>query len=213
MAQGENSNYSWQAAFVAFCNGVPAEEIGQVYAIPAETLKQRMARENWNMLRGKMPLATLSDNPLALAQRSPGLPAELEAKFKLIEENRLENLKVFTTLRDDLIEILAKLRKGDLKLEKQFHNRGSVVRADVDPGIVDRVNLATYAQTIANGTYRALGDFQGQEKVGQDAAAGTAAPSGPAITIILPGVVAVPRNQRGADNAKAAQVIDLTPLG
>jgi hypothetical protein len=83
-----------------------------------------------------------------------------------------------------------------------------VVRADVDPGIVDRVNLATYAQTIAQGTYRALGDFQGQEKAGQDAGAGAAVPPGPAITIILPSPIAAPRNEREI----TGQVIDITSL-
>lgn len=191
--------YAWQAAFVAFCNGAPEDEIAHIFSIPMETLKARMNAEGWAKLRTKLPLATV---------HGESLPAKTEAKLKLIEQNRAENLRVFAELRDDLLEVVAKLRSGELKLEKQFHNKGSVVRADVDPSIVDRVNLATYAQTIANGTYRALGDFQGQEKPGQDAAAGSAAPSGPAITIILPGAIATPRQQRPEDS----QVIDLTPL-
>lgn len=198
----------WQAMFVAYCNGVPEDEIALVFNVPLMTLKKRMSHECWATLREKLPLVTNG----AGEGRSTAIAPTTNAKLKLIEENRLENLKVFTSLRDDLLDVLAKLRSGDLKLEKQFHNRGMVVRADVDPTIVDRVNLATYAQTIANGTYRALGDFQGQEKPGQDAAAGTAAPSGPAITIILPGAIGAPREQREMKTAKSSEVIDLTPL-
>src|ERR1035441_6862127 len=78
----------------------------------------------------------------------------------------------------------------------------------------DWVNIATYAQTVAQGTYRALGDFQAQDKPGQDAAGGQAqAPQGPAITIILPSVVALPRSQRGLPTANEGQVIDLAGTG
>jgi hypothetical protein len=198
----------WQAMFVAYCNGVPEDEIALVFNTPLMTLKKRMSSESWASLREKLPLATNG----AGNGRSTALEPATNAKLKVLEENRQENLKVFTSLRDDLLDVLAKLRSGDLKLEKQFHNRGSVVRAVVDPSIVDRVNLATYAQTVANGTYRALGDFQGQEKAGQDASAGTAAPTGPAITIILPGAIGAPREQREMKTAKGSEVIDLTTL-
>ena len=81
---------------------------------------------------------------------------------------------------------------------------------EVEPGPGDWVNIATYLRTISEGTYRALGDFQSQEKPGQDAPAGAAGPATPAITIILPGAIALPRQERSVNEERnKGQVIDL----
>lgn len=202
-------NYQWEAAFVAFCAGAPIDEISAIFEIPLSTLQSKMTSAGWNGLRGKLPLVTMEQwNPSALAENraaaESALPARINAKLEAIEANRQENLKVFTALRDHLIENLRDLQAGKLVVERIFHNKGMITRAEAAPGPSDWVNISTYARTIADGTYRALGDFQGQEKMGQDAAAGTATAPQPSITIILPGAIAQPRQER--------QVIDLTDL-
>jgi len=194
--------YKWPAAFVAFCNGAPLEEVSALFNIPFSTISDRAKNEGWIALRKQLPLAMLPGDGEA--------PAETNARLKAIQENREANYRAWAKLRDEAIGVIDRLCSGELKLEKQFHNRGSVVRADVDPTIVDRVNLATYLQTIANGTYRALGDVVAAEKAVQDAPAGTATAGAPQITIILPGAIAKPRSERG--KAGEGQVIDLTPL-
>lgn len=196
----------WQAAFVAFCNGAPEDEIAQIFSIPADTLAERMRKENWRKLREDVQVN-------AIAQARNTLPDRIEAKLKLIQANREENLKVFATLREHLIESVRALAERRLKLQKHWKGKfDQVITAEVDPGPGDWVNIATYARTIAEGTYRALGDFQAQEKPGSDAPAGAQAPSAPAITIILPGAIAQPRSERRLEDGKAGQVIDLTPL-
>lgn len=197
--------YQWQAAFVAFVGGAPTDEISQVFEIPAETLKRRMELENWAKLRDSVMVQVAS-------QVNTNLPERVEAKLKLIEDNRKANLEIFAKLREHLLEEVNALRDGRLKLEKHWNFKGMVVTKEVNPGPGDWVNIATYARTIAEGTYRALGDFAAQEKPGSDAPAGAGAPQPPAITIILPGAIAQPREQRAVTDAKAGQVIDLRPL-
>lgn len=201
-----SKTYNWAAMFVAFCHNCPAEEIAQIYGVELPTLQQRISREGWAALREKS-LITATDLQAMIASPSAGL-----LKLRIIEENRLENLKVFTKLREHLVEVVAKLRNGTLKMEKLFHNAkgGFVLREEVEPSPGDFVNIATYARTISDGTYRALGDFQAQEKAEQDAPAGQAA--APSITIILPAVISAPRDQRNITEVKS-QVIDLRDAG
>lgn len=202
---GGEKRLPWQAAYTAFCCGAPQDEISQIFSIPFETLTKRMQAENWAALRAKLPLATTSTGNGAVA-----LPAKTEAKLALIAENRTENLKAFAKLRDHAVKMVDALADGTLKLEKQFNNpkAGTVTRVEVEPGPADWLNIATYLRTIADGTYRALGDFQAQEKPGSDALAGATTPSGPAITIILPLAIAQPREMRECKG----EVIDLQPV-
>lgn len=187
--------YNWEAAFVAYCNGAPEDEISQLFDIPLTSLRKRMARDGWAGLRNKLPLA----------QDKLPLPAKVNAKLEAIEENRRVNLDAFVKLREHAVEMVTALRDGRLKVQKQFHNKGLVVTTEAAPGPGDWLNIATYLRMISEGTYRALGDFQAQEKSGQDTGA-AAVPAAPAITIILPHAIAAPREKRVSEG----HVIDLS---
>lgn len=175
----------------------PATAIKEYCTVPAVTGQERDAVAVPRGGPGRSPELVES-----------ALPAPMKAKLELIRRNREVNYKVACELRDDLLEVVAKLRSGELTLEKQWHNKGAVTRAEVEPSIVDRVNLATYARTVADLSYRALGDMAMGEKAASDAGAGTGAGAPPPITIILPGAIAGPRERQ----ARKAQVIDLQPL-
>jgi hypothetical protein len=110
------------------------------------------------------------------------------------------------------LEQVQALKSGELRVERLFNGKLGILRAETAPTTGDWVNIATYARTIADGTYRALGDFQGQDKPGSDAPAGTVNAAQPSITIILPAAIAVPRAERQITEAKQGQVIDLTPV-
>lgn len=204
------ASYQWEAAFVAYCNAVPEEEISTAFNIPIPSLKLHMSQHGWAKLRVKMPPSEALV-PSSAESMLPAIPDAREAKLAALLSNREKNLKVFEELRNDLIEVVTAVRDGTFKLERYWHFKGMIVtKNDVNLTMSDRLNLAAYAKTIAEGTYRALGDFAAAEKVGQDVPAGQA--SAPAITIILPGAISCPRNEREIVGVKQmkGQVIDLT---
>jgi hypothetical protein len=190
MAVGKMTHFNWGGAFTAYVNNCPNEEIAQVYGMELATLQQVIARDGWQRLRASIPQAQAE----ALTKPNDG-----ELKLKRLQENREKNLAIWAKLRDDLLEVVDKMRAGELMVERQWHSKGIITTQQVPLTMGDRVNLATYARTICDGTFRCLGDYQATEKPGQDAIGGQAAAGVPSITIILPGVVAFPREQRAID--------------
>lgn len=208
-----NPSYPWQAAFVAYCNAAPLEEISAIFEIPLDTLTTKAGDEGWKGLRNKLALITNPSNNAAVSQvESGGLSVEVASKLKLVAENRIDNLKVFVKLREHLVESVKALADGTLEIERVFNGKLGIVTHRGKAGPADWVNISTYARTVADGTYRALGDFQGGKNEGQDAAAGTLQPPAPSITIILPAAIARPRQEREIHDAKQSQVIDLTDV-
>ena len=177
--------YPYAAAFVAYSKGAPLSEVSEVFGIPLETLQKRAQWEGW---------PALVRQSTALQTGVPPSAEKTEARLRLIEENRAENYRMACLLRADLLSQLEKLVDGELQIEKSWNNKGCVVTHLTDPSTGDRVNLATYARTIADLTYRALGDREAAEGGAADVPGGTPAP--PSITVILPGVIQAPREQR-----------------
>lgn len=198
--------YNYTAAFVAWLNGTPVEEISHIYSIPIDTLKTHMREEQWGRLQEHLPLVT---NQLMTTGQNTELQKagkDVDAKMELVKRNRDENFELACKLRKDLTGVVDRLLAGELKLERQWCHKGNVTRTEVDPTIIDRVNLAAYARTIADLTYQALGD-RGAVSGAKDGLSGDGASGTPAITIILPGAIAAPREQRG----ESGPVIDLRP--
>lgn len=199
----------WQVAFVAYCNGMSIDEIAASLSLSVDSLKHKIADERWADLRTKLPLATMQDNGVSKPVES-ALAPETKARLDLLFANRKKNYEVFARLRDHLAEQVEALASGKAKVLKLFFSAklGMVVEKEVVPGPGDWVNIATYARTVSEGTYRALGDFAAQEKPGQDAAAGATNAPAPAITIIIPTAIAEPRQERQSKG----QVIDVQAL-
>jgi hypothetical protein len=210
--------YTWDAAFVAFCNGSNVEEISEVFKIPLRSVKQRCMAAGWRALRTKLPLIT-NKTGMELMTRQVNavadakLPTKVEARIARIEENRKHNLAVFAELREHLIEKVKAFKAGTLLVQKVFCTKGLITTYEAPPGPGDWVNIASYANQVAQGTYRALGDLAAQDKPHQDSGPGGGQlPIGPSITIILPAAVAQPREERSLNEAKAvpaAEVIDV----
>lgn len=200
----EIRSYPWTAAFVSFCHGMPMEDIATTYDIPFKSVRQKASVEQWVKHRANLPLTVqasvdaIGNQAVAAPSGSPVESALTigNAKLKAMLENRATNLKVWERLREVAIKQIEALAEGKLKVQKVFCFKGMVVTHDAAPGPGDWVNIATFLQTISQGTYRALGDFQGPEK-GQDAAAGALnTPAAPAVTIILPAAISAPREER-----------------
>jgi hypothetical protein len=196
--QSVQKRANWAGAFTSFCQGVPVDEIATMFDIELATLQSKIYQEHWAQLRATLPLGDT-------LKRDTEMTAPGQIKMLAMQANREKNLEAWVKLRDHAVEFIDRLRAGTLKMEKSWNNKGFVVTHETEPTTGDLVNIATYLRTISDGTYRALGDFQAQEKPGQDGPAGTAAQA-PAITIILPNVIAAPRDQRGG----ADTIIDLS---
>ena len=186
------SDYNYAAAFVAFTRNVPVEDIAQTFAIPATSLKNKIRTEGW---------AVLANDYLPLATVAPRAERDLER----VQANREKNLTIAAQLQDDLIEMVEALRKGELKLKKVLATGGIV---EMQPTIKDRLDLAQYAKTVSEMTYRAHGDAAPSGREGGD----TALPLGAnIINIILPAQVAQPRPERVYVGQTEALTIELTP--
>lgn len=210
------NQYNWPAAFLAYCNDVPLDEIASAFGMPLTTLSARVSTDGWRGLRAKLAETVAVQGSggapqvgLSVLGRSADLPAKVQAKLELIQRNRDQAYKDASKLRDHLMTVIERLASGELKLEKVFNNKGFVVRAEVSPGPGDWLNISSYARNVQEMLYRALGDTAPSGKEGSDTGAAAGAAATPAITIILPGAVAGPRTEKVA---KGSQVIDLTPL-
>lgn len=184
-----STDYNWAAAFIAFSQGAGLEEVADTFAIPIDRLKARAGREEWKGLATKLAIQRLDGD------QSPAVvDKQTENRLALIEANRKANYEVFERLRNDLVKVVKALEADSFQVEKSWNNKGEVVVHMTGPSTGDRVNLATYARTIAEGTYAALGDRVSGLGAKEGAAEGHAPPG---ITIILPGAIAAPRSERG----------------
>ena len=182
--------YNWSTALVAFLRGSALEDISLTFAIPLDALKTKAKRDGWNRL--------FADNSAALMPLPPARGDVAEEKLAKIEANRAKNLAIAQKLQDDLAKLVDDLLAGNLTIEKTT-SLGTIV--SVKPSIKDRVDIANYAKTVAEASYRALGDAP--------AATGEGAGGGgqPVINIILPAQIAAPRAGR-ADVVASHQLED-----
>lgn len=187
--------YNWAAMFTAFASGSSLEDIAATFACPLPILRRAATTQDWAAIASRLTA------PVPV-QPKP----ETEGRMALLEANRAKNYALADMLRDRLIHDFGLLRAGTLRVDKALVSKGQVVHADVEPGPQDLVALANAAKSVADMTYRALGDVTLEER-GAGGGRGTDPTS---ITVILPTVVAAPTL---ADAAAPRPVIDLRPTG
>lgn len=180
--------YNYAQAFVEYCRGTSLEEISHILAIPEETLKARSIQEGWTRLRNSLP----QELPAVVPQGE----LQIAARAQLLQENRDENYKGWVTLRSHALKVINELANGELKITRRWHNRGQIVEKVCEPSIAEMTALANYYQIICNGSYLALGDRGATEGASSRGGTEGSAAHAPAITIVLPGAVSVPREQR-----------------
>lgn len=222
-------NFNWAAAFVAYVNNHPLQEISDGFGIPLVSLENRAKAERWQALRNELPLGT--NEPLTAAPGlttglvgpadpfhqgkgilvPEGLPIAIQKKLEALMANRQLNYGQADKMRLYLDQIIEKLLSGELQMEQIFHNKGLIVRTTRMVSPADLVNIATFARTIHDMTYKALGDTTAQTEKGQDGPAGHST-TPPQIIINLPSAIAQPRQQAQLlEGAKKAgiQIIDV----
>ena len=176
--------YSYTPAFVAYCGGASLEEIAGELKIPLKSLRAKARQEGWLSLLERMA-----------GRIAPEYSPNTDALDK-IEANRWENFKVASKLFDDLKTIVAALAAGTLRFKRVIN--GTIVECEPTPN--DRLTIASYARTVTEMTYRALGDHAANGGRIADASPGNTPAASP-ITIILPEAIALPREQRGEPTA------------
>jgi len=210
--------YNWTAAFTAYVGGASLDEVSQVFAIPEERLKKRSIDEKWPVFREKildqaralLPAVTGgAGQTSALVAQNDLLPADVRARMELVRQNREKNYKDACDLRDELRKVIEGLQSKTYKVTKLSVYKGMVIPTEMDPGPGDLVNIATFARTIADLSYRALGDAAAD---GQERKPDPGATNNPqaAITIILPAAIGQPRGLRQMPS-DSSTVIDLRP--
>ena len=220
------AGFNWAGAFTAYVGGSTPEEVATVFGIPEETLQVRMSTEKWAPLKEKLlaqsralVLQHPDQAPMLKADAQDLLPPEIRARLTLIKNNRETQYRRAVRMGEELDKILNGLADGSYKVGKWLSiPKVGPQWVEAAPGPADLVNIATYARTLADLAYRALGDAaaDGQERRTEVQAANNPQQ---AITIILPGSIAQPRGERqlpdaiaGASSAQASQkVIDLRP--
>lgn len=186
------SQFNRTAAFVEYCKGTTLEDISFGLAIPIDHLKRWEREDKWAMMVPQMAVVPV-----------PKSASDLERQQERIRENRERNLAIAQKLQADLLDLAGKLRDGTLRSVRVFAN-GS--RAELEPTLRDRCDLALYAKNVADLSYRALGDAESSKNPHAEAALPTAGQ----ITIVLPAPVAAPREIRAQDIE--AEVIPLRPV-
>ena len=128
-----------------------------------------------------------------------------ERDLERIQENREKNLRIAQALQEDLLKQVELLRDGQLKIERIAGK--NAVRMQVEPTPRDRADLANYAKSVADLSYRALGDMlvaREAEGLPQQAAS---------VTIILAAQIAAPRldsSQANASKARRSRLVSAT---
>lgn len=210
------SHHNWAAAFTAFVGGSTLDEIAAVYDMPLDTLKRRSIDEKWSVMKGKIleqskALVTTDAGPMTqLEANNQLLPPEVRARLALIKHNREVQYQRAVKMGEELDDILQKIRAGTYKVGKHISvPKIGPVWVEAAPGPADLVNIATYARTLADLAYRALGDAAAD---GQERRTEVSATNGPqqAITIILPTAIGAPRGERVLPLGDGP-VIDLRP--
>jgi hypothetical protein len=208
---------NWAAAFTAYVGGSTLEEVAAVFGIPEATITKRAADEKWYAMRDKIlaqskALVTTSGSvgPVSALQAANDLlPAEVRARLALIKHNREVQYQRAVKMGEELDDILQKVRAGTYKVGKHISTKLGPIWVEAAPGPADLVNIATYARTLADLAYRALGDAAAD---GQERRTEVSATNGPqqAITIILPTAIGAPRGERVLPPGDGP-VIDLRP--
>jgi hypothetical protein len=210
------TSINWAAAFTSYVGGSTLEEIGAVFGIPETTLKARSVSEKWKVMKEKIltqsrALVTTDTGPMSqLEANNSLLPPEVRARLALIKQNREVQYQRAVKMGEELDRILQGIRAGTYRVGKYMSvPKSSPVWVEAAPGPADLVNIATYARTLADLAYRALGDAAAD---GQERRAEVSATNSPqqAITIILPTAIGAPRGERILPPGDGP-VIDLRP--
>lgn len=194
-----NPRHNYAAIFAEYCNGASLENLAEVFGVETDVLRRIANEQKWSVLASKVQekafalVKSNGDSAMVLGST----PDKIEARAMVIQENREKNYRLWCRLRDEAGEVIMALAERRLKFKKYWNNKGQIVEKEVDPTMNDRTALASYFQMIAMGTYQALGD-KGVISGAKMDGIGDNPSAVPQITIVLPGAICAPREERQA---------------
>lgn len=178
--------HNFTAAFIAFQQGTPLEDIAQTMAIPVGTLRNKARTDGWTRLAAERALTT------TLTAIAPTRGDMAERDLAKIRANRDKVLALAQELQAEALELVQALRAGTLRIEKVM-STGATVKTE--PSIRDRLDLAAFVQKVADVSYRALGDVAAGPGEGGGLGGEGGRPAA-LVQIVLPVQVAAPRAER-----------------
>jgi hypothetical protein len=187
------THWNWAAMFTAYANGSKLEEIATIFACPMPVLRRAAMTQDWATMSAKLVVPEARD-----------MPEITENRLARLEANRAKNYDLADILREKLMKDFIALKNGTLKVERCVAYKGEVHHTEVEPGPQDMVALANAAKSVAEMTYRALGDVAAEDRQITQGKNNDSA----SITVILPTVV---HHTGSKDDAKPVEVIDLRP--
>jgi len=185
------ARYDWTGAFVEYCNGTSIPDCALIFEIPVDTLRNYATSQRWELRRQEKAIIKNAPNALKSSE-------EIERKARLSREIREEIIAAYRPLLRDAARLNQAIFEGTATVERQWAQKGAVVRADCPVSIPERQIAAQYLATIANGIYSAMGESSGAAGAAKLGNAGDGGHSGaaPSVTIVLPGVIGAPRQER-----------------
>lgn len=188
-----------EAMFAAWVKGATMEQIAAQWGVPIAEIQALAETHEWYDLRQTMLPAVRGPRELGVARNS----------VDEIMANRTENMRMFSTLRDSLIDKLVQLKNGKLRVERIIGTKDGPIVCDQAPTPSDYSSFASAAKIISEGTARCLGDHQANE-TSKGASANGAAME---VTVLLPAAVSgfsvTPTERVVLDATKDPRVIDV----
>lgn len=197
-----NFNPNRIACFLAYCRGVPVEEICHVHLITPQRLREWITKENWDEMAKHQRNLALSDK--AAETLAPTLVDAQQRTAELLE-NRAKNYKQAQRLRDlvesAMDEIQSQLGLGIKKAapsnEEEAMDEGFLTAKGIKMAVDAIKGVTQAAATAQDLTYRALGDKDSAKETSDK-------PSGNTINVIIPRAISEPRR---VDRRNAKEIV------
>lgn len=190
-ASTRKSKYNWCGAFVEYCRGSSLDDVAAIHEIPLPTLRARADADSWelNRLKAVSTFKKLDATPYLK-------PDDIEKRQAISREVRAETIEIAKLLMKDARRVAESIAEDGGTTERQWQFQGQVIRADIPMTSSEKLQFATYVQSLANTIYSALGESQGGGRPSEGGNMQTS--NQPHVTIVLPGVIGAPRAEREA---------------
>lgn len=147
-------SHNWSAMFIAYSRGLSFAEISEMFGVEERVLERVARKQQWEELNLKLQAHPIEDESV------------LAHRLQAVEDNRQRNLEAAEDFRDTLIQQARLAATGDLEIEHvvKFKEGYDIAKTKAAPK--DLKALADSLRTMADMSYRALGDDPDRARAG-----------------------------------------------